>query len=226
MTSTASRIVTVSVLGTGELLHLAPTRLVIAGYTARDQSAVRAHIHELELIGVAPPPAVPMFYEVPTDLATSESSIFVDGDRTSGEIEPVLVRHGGRSFLGLGSDHTDREVETRSIADSKSSAPKPLADRVLPLEAVMSDWDEIEVVTILDGQTYQQGKLSAMLSPDAILTRLADGGSDLGQDALMFCGTLPLLTGTFVYGSTYELEMRMPDGTTLSHTYDVKRKGD
>lgn len=225
MTSTTSETLSLFVQGTGEILNLSPRRLVIAGYTARDQDAVRAHIHELELIGVPPPPTVPMFYEIPTTLATSEALIFVDGDRTSGEVEPVLVRHGGRSFLGLGSDHTDREVETRSIADSKASAPKPVAGRVLPLEDVLADWDEIELVCRLDGETYQQGKLAAMLTPGDILDRLAKNGPGLDADALMFCGTLPLLTGTFVYGSTYELEMRLGNGTTLSHTYDVKRKG-
>lgn len=224
MTSTASETLSLSVQGTGELLNLSPRRLVIAGYTARDQDAVRAHIHELELIGVAPPPNVPMFYEVPPGLATTEPSIFVDGDRTSGEVEPVLLRHGGRSFLGLGSDHTDREVETQSIPDSKSSAPKPMAGRVLLLEDVVADWDEIELVCRLDGETYQHGELGALLTPDDILARLQASGLDLGADALMFCGTLPLLTGAFVYGSTYELEMRLPNGMTLSHSYDVKRK--
>lgn len=226
MTSTVSPTLSVSVCGTGEPLRLSPSRLVIAGYTARDQAAVRAHIEELEHIGVPPPPRVPMFYEVPVELATSESSILVDGDRTSGEAEPVLIRHGGRSYLGLGSDHTDREVEKRDIAESKASAPKPLADRVVPLETVMAAWDEIELVCRLDGEQYQRGRLSSMLHPDEILDRLAAGGRDLGSDALMFCGTLPLDSGSFVYGTSYHLEMRLPDGTVLSHAYDVKRKGE
>ena len=73
---------------------------------------------------------------------------------------------------------------------------------------------------------YQHGKLGAMLTPDDILARLEASGLDLGADALMFCGTLPLITGAFVYGSTYELEMRLPNGMTLGHSYEVKRKGE
>ena len=34
------------------------------------------------------------------------------GGASSGEAEPVLLRHGGRWWLTVGSDHTDREVES------------------------------------------------------------------------------------------------------------------
>lgn len=226
MTTTAdSCTLHLTVSGTGESLTIDLDRLVIAGYTARDQSAVQAHIHELELIGVAPPPQVPMFYEVPVALATTEPTIEVVGDRTSGEVEPVLIELGERLYLGLGSDHTDREVETRDIAESKASAPKPLAAQAVELERALAVWDEIQVTCRLDGELYQQGRLSAMLTPDDLMSRLASNGRSLESDALMFCGTLPLLSGSFVYGSTYELELRLPDGTSLGHTYEVKRKG-
>lgn len=225
MTATAdAAALTLNVPGTGEFITLDLERLVIAGYTARDQSAVQAHIHELELIGVAPPPQVPMFYEVPVALATTETTIEVDGERTSGEVEPVLIKSGDRLFLGLGSDHTDREVETRDIAESKASAPKPLATEALELGRALADWDKIEVTCRLDGELYQQGSLSAMLTPEDLMSRLASNGGELGSDALMFCGTLPLLAGSFIYGSRYELELRLPDGTSLSHTYLVKRR--
>ena len=32
------------------------------------------------------------------------------------------------------------------------------------------------------------------------------------------------LAGTFVYGTHWTLELRLPDGTSLTHTYDVKRR--
>jgi hypothetical protein len=64
-----------------------------------------------------------------------------------------------------------------------------------------------------------------MLTPQDLLDRLAVNGDDLGGQALMFCGTLPPLESSFVYGSTYTLTLRLPDGATLSHSYDAKRKG-
>jgi 4-hydroxyphenylacetate 3-monooxygenase len=210
--------------GSGDAIVLAPRRLVIAGYTGRDQAAVQAHIDELAHIGVPPPPRVPMFYEIPVDLLTTGPTVVVDGAQTSGEVEPVVINSGGRLYLGLGSDHTDREMEKHDIAASKASAPKPLADRVVPLDRTTAVWDEIEVACRLDGVVYQQGRLAAMLPPATLLDGLAAAGQPLGEQSVMFCGTLPLLTGAFVYGATYELELRLPDGTSLSHTYDVKRR--
>jgi hypothetical protein len=211
-------------VGTGEAFSFTPQRLVIAGYTARDRAAVQLHIDELAEIGVAPPPRVPMFYDVPTTLATTDVDIVVKGHETSGEVEPVLIRTGGRSYLGIGSDHTDREVESRDIAESKASAPKPLGCDVIPLDDAVAVWDDIEVVCRIDGQTYQQGKLSAMLAPKDLLDEMASRGDSLADEALMFCGTLPLLNGAFVFGDRYELELRLPGGTSLHHTYDVKRR--
>jgi 4-hydroxyphenylacetate 3-monooxygenase len=210
-----------TVAGTGETIALTPERLVIAGYTARDQAAVRAHIDELAHIGVAPPPRVPMYYDVPVDLATGAAVVEVAGTETSGEVEPVVVCTGGRWYLGVGSDHTDREVETRDIRESKASAPKPVGDHVVPLERAIAVWDGIELVSTVDGVEYQRGKLAAMLPPATLLDGVP---GSLGTDALMFCGTLPLLTGAFVYGTHWTLELRLPGGTSLTHTYDVKRR--
>jgi hypothetical protein len=212
------------VTGSGESVSLTPQRLVIAGYTARDRAAVQAHIDELAHIGVAPPPSVPMFYEVPVGLATTEPAIEVAGAETSGEVEPVVISSGGTLYLGVGSDHTDREVEKRSIPESKASAPKPVSAQVVPLDRAMAVWDDIEITCRLDGEVYQQGRLAAMLPPATLLDKLADVSGPMTGDGVMFCGTLPLLGGTFVYGTTYELELRLPDGAALSHTYDVKRR--
>ncbi len=211
-----------SVAGSAGALSVVPARLVIAGYTARDRAAVQAHIDELAHIGVAPPPHVPMFYEVPADLATTQPAISVRRVETSGEVEPVLLRCAGTFFLGVGSDHTDREVEKRDIAESKASAAKPVGREVVPLERAVEVWDDIEVVCRVDGALYQRGPLAAMVQPADLLAELDTLGRPLDDDALMFCGTLPLIDGRFVYGSRYELELNMPDGTSLRHGYVVR----
>jgi hypothetical protein len=210
-----------TVAGTGETIALTPERLVIAGYTARNQAAVQAHIDELAHIGVAPPPRIPMYYEMPVDLATSAAAVEVAGAETSGEVEPVVVCADGRWYLGVGSDHTDRELEKSDIPASKATAPKPVGDHLVPLADALAVWDDIEVVSTVDGQEYQRGRLAAMLPPGTLLDGVP---GTLGTDALMFCGTLPLLAGTFVYGTHWTLELRLPDGTSLTHTYDVERR--
>ena len=46
---------------------------------------------------------------------------------SSGEVEAVLLRHDGRLWVGVGSDHTDREVEAYGVAVSKQMCDKPIA---------------------------------------------------------------------------------------------------
>jgi hypothetical protein len=213
-----------SVHDTGTTLSFVPRRLIIAGYTGRDRSAVQAHIDELADIGIAPPPSIPMFYEIPTNLATMRAAIEVTGTQTSGEVEPILIRSGDAIFLGLGSDHTDREVERRDVAESKASSPKPVGRQVVPLERFLDAWDDIAMSCHVDGRLYQRGRLASILHPTALLDALASRGSHgvgLEDGDIMFCGTLPLLDGQFVYGHSYELELVMP-GLVLQHSYDVK----
>ncbi|HSU78409.1 MAG TPA: DUF2848 family protein, partial [Burkholderiales bacterium] len=56
--------------------------LVIAGWTGRDQAALRQHIRELEELGVKPPKTTPIFYRVAADLLTYATSIQVSGPDT------------------------------------------------------------------------------------------------------------------------------------------------
>src|SRR5579864_3414202 len=86
-------------------------RLVIAGWTGRDKAAVEKHIEELAVLGVKRPPTTPVFYRASAARLTLDDEIEVLGETSSGEVEFVLLQHGGRLWVGTGSDHTDRQVE-------------------------------------------------------------------------------------------------------------------
>src|SRR5687768_13935962 len=88
---------------------------IVAGWTGRDQTAVEEHIRELEKLGVRPPASTPMFYQVATTRLTTARAIEVSGGASSGEVEFLLVQVAGRLYVGAGSDHTDRQVETYNI---------------------------------------------------------------------------------------------------------------
>ncbi|WP_037075921.1 DUF2848 family protein [Pseudonocardia spinosispora] len=214
--------VQLTVSGTGETLDIRPARLIVAGYTGRDQEAVAEHIAELAAIGVPPPETVPAFYDLDPSLVSTDAVVRVDGAGTSGEVEPVVIRHGGRYFLGVGSDHTDRELERSSVAESKAACPKPLGATVVPLDPGTVDWDSIGAGSTVDGETYQHGTLSALRTPTDVLGRLAEALPDTEGDLVLFGGTLPLLTGRFVHGSAWSLRLQLPDGTTLTHDYLVE----
>lgn len=210
---------------TGDDLAFEPRRLIVAGYTGRDTEAVRAHIDELAAIGVPPPPSVPAFYDLDPALLTTGPIVRVAGDNTSGEAEPVLIRHNGRYYLGVGSDHTDRDLERTDIAESKAACPKPFADRVLTLPEDLSalDWDGIALASTVDGVDYQRGTLAALRTPDDLLARMADTLGDLAGDLIVFGGTLPLLTGAFRPGTRWQAVLRA-GAATLACSYHTERR--
>lgn len=207
----------------GVPLQLASPQTLVAGYTGRDEAAVRHHIDELAAIGVPAPERVPMFYPVPEAAYTTAPTVTVGSGTTSGEVEPVIVRHAGRYFLGIGSDHTDREIERRSVADSKTACPKPVGDTLTEVpDWDTFDYDACRMSCRVDGRLYQEGSLRGLRTPANLLAEFAGRGADRGGDLIFLAGTLPLLDGDFVYGRTWELELTLPGGIRLAHAYTVE----
>lgn len=235
MSEAADRL-TLTVVDGSEVLTFTPQRLVVAGYTARDEAAARAHIAELAEIGVPPPATVPAFYHLDPDLLTTSGTVEVGNANTSGEVEPVLVHHDGRWFIGVGSDHTDRDLERQDVGDSKAACPKPLGKLVAALPestvagAFDAAWDRTAARSTVDGRRYQDGSLAALRMPSDLLGRLAkelDVGAAWPDDLVVYAGTLPLLDGEFKPGTHWDLTMtlELPAGpTTLSLTYDVTQR--
>ncbi|MFD0889473.1 DUF2848 family protein [Streptosporangium algeriense] len=215
-----------NVSASNERLVVAPRRLVVAGYTGRDEAAVAAHIAELEAIGVPPPPRVPMFYDLDPALLTTDGVIEVDGPATSGEVEPVLIRHEGRHFLGVGSDHTDRDLERADVTASKAACPKPVGATVVEIGAGMTtlDWDRLTAASSVDGWPYQRGSVATLRNPADLLERMAAAIGDSAGDLVLFCGTMPLLGGGFVHGDHWRIHLELPAGTVLAHAYETKRR--
>jgi hypothetical protein len=101
--------------------------LVIAGWTGRDQTALEAHIRELEALGIARPKSTPIFYRVAASLLTSADRIEVIGADSSGEVEVIVYALADGMWLGLGSDHTDRKAEAIGVTLSKQMCAKPVS---------------------------------------------------------------------------------------------------
>ena len=173
------------------------SRLVIAGWTGRDPVARDKHIAELEELGIARPATTPI-YEVAASRLTTAEGIEVSGGDSSGEVEFVLVKSGGRLLVGVGSDHTDRKVETYNITVSKQMCDKPVAPELWLVDDVAAHWDRLvlRATATIDGERvlYQEGALSGMLAPsDLIARRYGDAG--LPEGTAMFGGTFAALGG-------------------------------
>jgi len=198
---------------------------VVAGWTGRDAAAVEKHIKELELLGVKRPATTPIFYRVSAARLTTDSEIEVVGDRSGGEVEFVLLQHGGRLWVGTGSDHTDREVETYGVTVSKQMCDKPLAREFWAFDDVAPHWGSLILrayVTEGDARVpYQEGTVAAMLDPGNLLARYAKDGR-LAENTLMFCGTLAAKGGVRPTGHfAFELEDPVKR-RKIAHAYSVR----
>ena len=180
---------------------------------------------ELAAIGVPVPDSFPTFYELDSPLLTTAASLPITAATTSGEVEPVLIRHGGVLYLGVGSDHTDRRMEQTDISLSKAACPKPIAPEVLPLESVLArcGWDDIQVSCTVDGTPYQDGLLARLRDPDDLLDRMAADVGSVEQDFVLFMGTIPLLGTSFTYGTIWDVRLHLPGGDDISHSYVVRQ---
>jgi len=176
---------------------IAATSVVIAGWTGRDPTAVQRHIEELEALGVRGPSTTPVFYHVSASRLTTSDTIEVSGSQTSGEVEFVLLRADGRLWVGVGSDHTDRELEKTSVSLSKQICDKPIAPEFWAFDELADHWDDLilrsHIVTHSGTRSlYQEGRVTSMLNPSDLLGRWGNG---LAEGALMFGGTLSVLGG-------------------------------
>jgi hypothetical protein len=187
------------ILGVGA--PLAPVgieQLVIAGWTGRDPVAVEVHIRELEALGVARPASCPIFYRVSVARVAMGEAIEVSGADSSGEVELALLQSAGRLWVGVGSDHTDRKVESYGVTVSKQMCDKPLATQFWSFDDVRPHWDALRLRSYLeeDGALvrYQDGSVEEFREPLDLIRRFV-GGNTLPEDTLMFCGTLPAKGG-------------------------------
>jgi hypothetical protein len=208
-----------------ETLDLRRVReLVIAGWTGRDVAALEKHIRELEAIGVKRPKTTPIFYRVAASLLTSDNTIEVLGDQSSGEAECVVYGRDDGLFVGLGSDHTDRKAETVSVSLSKQMCAKPVSREVWRLEDVAAHWDRLilrsNVGTEGRRRLYQEGPVAAMRPPTELFKLYCGGLLPVGT--AMFCGTLAV-HGGITPSETFEMELEDPAlGRKITHSYRVK----
>src|SRR5436190_18638007 len=167
------------------------TALVIAGSSSPDKAAVEHHIAELAALGVKRPRVVPCFYRVGANLLTTSGEVEVAGEDSSGEVEFVLVSAPDTLYVGVGSDHTDRKVESYGVTVSKQMCPKPLGRELWALAELESHWDRLvlrsHVTRKGNRRLYQEGEVSKMLAPRDLLGRLTGA---LPPGSAMFCGTL------------------------------------
>jgi Protein of unknown function (DUF2848) len=211
----------------GLKLDVPVRRVVNGGYTGRDRAHVQAHIDEMKVLDLPTPKTTPTIYFLSSDRVSTAKTIEVQSGSTSGEVEPVLVWHEGQIYVTVGSDHTDRHLESFDIPASKQCYPNLLAEEVWPLEEVRERWDSLTITCHVekDGQRslYQRGSLEDMLPFSYWVDRLQNEYPPLA-DTVFFAGTVPTADGGLVYADTYEVALEDPiRGRVITHVYRVNR---
>ena len=115
----------------------------------------------------------------------------------------------GKTYIGIGSDHTDRALEAVSIHKSKQVCLKPLATDLWDYEEIKDHFGAIKLVSqqIINGQevAYQSGVTSDLLSIERIVAEVKKENSDL-DNCLLYTGTVPLKDG-FKYGEQFSCKL-------------------
>ena len=200
-------------------------QLLVIGFAGRNIEKTMEHIRELEeQLGVPAPKQIPTIFECSLELLTQGKDIKFVGNKTSGEVEYIIVKSGEKIYIGLGSDHTDRELESVSIPKAKQVSPKPIAGELWDYEEVKDHWDQIKLVSYqtINGEEvkYQDGTLADILPVEKILSVLTERVGHI-DNSIIYSGTVPVLDG-FKYGDNFRsLMIDEALNRSIEFNYDV-----
>lgn len=213
---------------TAESVRVSVDRLANCGWTGRDEAALREHIEELEAEGIEAPDEFPVLYPKPHHLVTTNTDVEVVSEETSGEAEFVLFPQADSEevYVGVGSDHTDREMETESIVVAKSLCPNVVGTDLWLLDDVVDHWDDIELRswTGTDGERvlYQDATLEAILPPAEQFDLVDEKTTRPTANTAIFSGSVGTETDELVHGDFFEVELHDPVlDRTIGVEYDV-----
>ncbi|OZI35854.1 hypothetical protein CEG14_12445 [Bordetella genomosp. 1] len=199
-------------------------QLVVAGWAGRDRDAIEHHIEELAALGVPRPSTVPLYYRIAENQLTQAATVQALGEDSSGEAETFVFKSGGELYVSLASDHTDRKLESVSVAFSKQACIKPVAREAWRHAEVAGHWDELVLrAYIVEGGkevVYQDGPLATLQNPLDLIKGYA-GDAGLAEGTGMTCGTVAAIGGIRP-STTFIMELHDPVlGRSLRHRYDV-----
>jgi 4-hydroxyphenylacetate 3-monooxygenase len=187
-------------------------RLYNFGSATRDPETAVAHQEEVAKSGIhiAFDVPAPRIYPIALHVLTTEDEVFVQSERTSGEVE-IVLHMADQLYVGVGSDHTDRALETVSIPGSKQACANHLAPVFWPYDEVKDDWDEFVLKSWVDGRLYQEVGVDAFLKPETIIDVLRQRVNGVPErDFMVFCGTIVSVDKALGFGSEWHYQLAAP----------------
>ena len=128
-------------------------------------------------------------------------------------------------LIGVGSDHTDREVETYSVPVSKQMCAKPVSKDVWRYDEVKDHFDDLLLRAWAtengEKKLYQDGGVTAMRPPEELIGLYLPGQTALPAGMAMYCGTLAAIGGIRP-ADRFDVEIEDPlRGTNILYGYNV-----
>ena len=200
--------------------------LIVAGWAGRDMAAIEHHIEELAAIGVPRPSSVPLYYRIADNQLTQAETVQALGEDSSGEVETFVFAVDGEMYVSIASDHTDRKLETYSVAMSKQVCVKPVAASAWRLADVADYWDELIIRSYIVENgvevLYQEGSLASLRTPQDLIAGYTGGATVLPAGAGMTCGTVGAIGGIRA-AADFTMELHDPRRQrSLRHRYHVE----
>lgn len=199
-------------------------RMYNFGSATRDPQVAVAHQEEVAKSGIhiAFDVPAPRIYPIALQALTADEEVFVQSDRTSGEVE-IVIHVGEEIHVGVGSDHTDRALETVSIPGSKQAVVNHYAPVFWPYEEIRDTWDDCVMKSWVDGRLYQDVGVSAFLRPEDIIALLRERVTGVPErDFLIYCGTIVSVDKALGFGSEWRYRMEAPaTGRAIEASYRV-----
>ncbi len=210
--------------GTSQAASFKTRRMYNFGSATRDPSTAVAHQKEVAKSGIhiAFDIPAPRIYPIALHALTTDDDLFVQTDRTSGEVE-IVLHMADRLYVGVGSDHTDRAMETVSIPGSKQACANHVAPVFWPYDEIRDAWDDCVMRSWVDGRLYQEVGVDAFIPPDDIIALLHERVKNVPErDFTIFCGTIVSVDKELGFGTEWKYEMEAPaTGRSIGASYRV-----
>lgn len=197
-------------------------RVYNLGFTIRDRDKMQRHLDEVVGVHVPWPERPPVIFPISAWATITSDDVPVQYGRTSGEIEIVTVVDGDELLIGVGSDHTDRELEATDIPWGKQVAPNILAPTLWRWRDVADHWDQVQLESYVDGTLYQKALVSEFWTPEEMVTSVKGRIKEVPGARVFYSGTVVSENEQLDFGKEWSLRMIDPvAGKTIRHDYTV-----
>jgi len=187
-------------------------RMYNFGSATRDPGAAVAHQEEVAKSGIyiAFDVPAPRIYPIGLHALDTGDAVFVQSAQTSGEVE-IVIHVSDQIYVGVGSDHTDRALESVSIPGSKQACVNHLAPVFWAWDEIADKWDECILRSWVDGRLYQEVGVDKFLSPPDILSVLKERVNNLpARDFMVYCGTFVSVDKALGFGNNWRYQLEAP----------------